>query len=90
MARKDVEFLSSHHRITRLLQSLRIVILWSNRHHEINKNEERTEITTQPSKKDVTTEYSTLKSKIALFTQVYPEQAWEENGRIFMKKITKP
>jgi len=37
-------------------------------------------------KKNVVTEYSTEKSKILLFIQLYPEQAWEENGRIFIKK----
>jgi len=47
-------------------------------------------MTTHPCKENVITEYSTQKSKIALFTQVYPEQARECNGRILIKKITKP
>ena len=47
-------------------------------------------MTTHPFKKGVITEYSTQKSKIALFMLVYPEQAWEENGRIFILKNAKP
>jgi hypothetical protein len=46
-------------------------------------------MTKHKSKKNVITEYSTEKSKIALFMQVYPEQAWKENGRIFKKKNRK-
>jgi hypothetical protein len=46
-------------------------------------------MTTHPFKKDVITEYSTKESKMALFLQVYPEQGWEENGRIFKGKKRK-